>query len=38
LIRLEASGALTPVKLNRVSPSACTYYKRDDIVLLASGR
>jgi hypothetical protein len=38
LIRLENRGLLQAIKLNRESRSACTFYKRDDIVLLASGR
>jgi hypothetical protein len=38
LIRLEAMGQLTAVKLNKTSKSAQTFYKHDDLVALASGR
>ena len=38
LIRLENQGALRAVKLNKESPTACTYYRRDDLIALASGR
>jgi hypothetical protein len=37
LIRLEAMNVLRPVKLNPTSPSACVFYRRDDLVVLASG-
>jgi|tagenome__1003787_1003787.scaffolds.fasta_scaffold17460126_1 hypothetical protein len=37
LQRLEKSGALTPVKLNKRSPSAQTFYKRSDLLALVGG-
>jgi hypothetical protein len=38
LIRLERQGTLRRVKLNKASPTACTYYRRDDLIALAAGR
>jgi hypothetical protein len=38
LIRFEKLGVLRPVKLNRSSPSAQTFYAFADLVILASGR
>jgi hypothetical protein len=38
LIRLENMGTLRAVKLNKESRTACTYYRRDDLIALASGR
>jgi hypothetical protein len=38
LIRFEKLGVLRPVKLNRSSPSAQTFYAFADLVVLASGR
>jgi len=37
LIRLEESGGLTAIKLNKKSPSAMTYYAHAELVALAGG-
>jgi hypothetical protein len=38
LIRLERAGALRPIKLNKETKVAQTYYAHSDLLVLASGR
>lgn len=37
LYRMEARGALTPIKLLKNTPNAPTFYRRDEIDQLISG-
>jgi hypothetical protein len=37
LIRLERQGDLNPIRINKKSPTASVYYRREELLKLASG-